>query len=465
MDVVDHLGRVRALSNEALLQGLGDVLGSSRRLVALVLVHLGEVEERRLHLLTGYPSMFEYCTIRLGMSDDEACRRIDVARLVRRFPELLGPLASGLLSLSVAALLKHRLTDANRVPLIAAVSGKTIRQAREVLVAWFPEPDVPPSIRKLPEQRAAIGVGEQPVADSTISLFGSNRRASIGAGDVEPGNVVPGVEVADVAPPTPSDATAPTALTRPRRLGEQTAPDTRMLPVPLSPPSRDRRSRANIAPLSPGRFKVTFTASGDLKQKLDLARDLLRHAVPNGDLATIVGRALDLLIERTEKRRFAKASQPKKERARTQRTRDPDAVATARAASDTALVGSGDVASVGETTSIAHPAPPAPPCAALPSRHLPAAVRRAVHERDGARCSWQAADGTRCNSRAWLEHDHVVPRGRGGADDPANIRPYCRAHNRLAAEHAYGQATIARIIARRRAARDGVRAQGGHPPA
>jgi hypothetical protein len=76
-----------------------------------------------------------------------------------------------------------------------------------------------------------------------------------------------------------------------------------------------------------------------------------------------------------------------------------------------------------------------------------------VFARDGVRCAWQSPDGVRCNSRAWLEHDHIVPRGRGGGNDAANIRPFCRAHNQLAAEQAYGRDTIARIIARRRARR------------
>ena len=156
MDIGDELVRIPRLSNEALLEGLGDGLGSSRRLMALVLAHLGEVEERRLHLLAGYSSMFAYCTARLGMSEDEACRRLDVARLARRFPILFEQLASGRVSLSVAALLKHRLADANHAALLAAVSGKTIRQAHEVLAAWFPQPDVEPSIRKLPEPRSSV---------------------------------------------------------------------------------------------------------------------------------------------------------------------------------------------------------------------------------------------------------------------------------------------------------------------
>src|SRR5262245_46177406 len=103
MDIRGEVAHVQTLSDEALLASLSGTLGSSRRLTALVIVHLGEVEERRLHWVAGYSSMFMYCTGRLGMSEDEACRRIDVARLARRFPILFERLANGSLSLSVAA--------------------------------------------------------------------------------------------------------------------------------------------------------------------------------------------------------------------------------------------------------------------------------------------------------------------------------------------------------------------------
>ena len=73
---------MRGLSDEELLAGLRGVLGSSRRLAALVVAHLGEVEERRLHWLAGHGSLFAYCKDGLGMSEDEAYRRISVAPMM-----------------------------------------------------------------------------------------------------------------------------------------------------------------------------------------------------------------------------------------------------------------------------------------------------------------------------------------------------------------------------------------------
>ena len=116
MEIEADLVRVRSLSDAALLLGLSQSLRSSRHAVAEVVAHLGEVEERRLHLLGGHSSLFGYCLSQLGMSEDEAWRRIEAARLCRLFPRLLQLLAAGHISLSVAGLLRARLTSENHQP-------------------------------------------------------------------------------------------------------------------------------------------------------------------------------------------------------------------------------------------------------------------------------------------------------------------------------------------------------------
>jgi len=623
MGIAEQALRIRTLSDDELQASLRSVLGSSRKLVALLLAHLGEVEERGLHLLAAHESMFTYCTRRLGMSEDEACRRIDVARLARRFPALLDPLARGHLSLSVAALLKPHLTLGNHVALIAAVSGKTVSRAREVLAAWFPRPDVPATIRKLPERRvnavdkaepgarvpatplfasvAAPGdAGEPQAATASASALSARNARLMPTGSDRP-TTQPRLVADGTNPPTdpnraapdttpvpracstaahPADVTAPRAavehaatagnptadgaaaavessgpehvatnhvaaeqaaaapsptasgvavrapvdkpgsdcgatahLAAQHAVGAQVplsaaAPPLVVAtgPVATSPaatthsghrarPSAVRASRPSLVePLSPERYRVQFTADAELKQKLELARDLLRHAVPNGDLPTIIGRALDLLLERTLRRRFAKSGRQTGARASTSPSDAASIRAATRAApgcekmtanepskkspSATAFapVDTNAEASIATCHGAApdahdHAAGQEPgaaldvldaPCScagARPraaqsrSRPLPSDVRRAVLERDGLRCTWVGPDGMRCESRAWLEHDHIIPRGLGGADDPENIRIRCRSHNQLAAQQAYGKTTIARIVTRRRAAR------------
>src|SRR4026209_2676802 len=94
-----------ALSDAQVLTGVDSLVRSGRRLTAELVAHLSEVEERRLHLRAAFSSLFGYCISRCGLSEDEACRRIEVSRLARKFPAIYEMLASGALSLSVAALL------------------------------------------------------------------------------------------------------------------------------------------------------------------------------------------------------------------------------------------------------------------------------------------------------------------------------------------------------------------------
>jgi 5-methylcytosine-specific restriction endonuclease McrA len=63
------------------------------------------------------------------------------------------------------------------------------------------------------------------------------------------------------------------------------------------------------------------------------------------------------------------------------------------------------------------------------SRHIPAAVRRAVWARDGGRCAFVADDGRRCAALDFLEFHHVVPYARGGPAIADNLELRCRAHN------------------------------------
>src|SRR5687768_4270583 len=91
---------VRDLSDAELLKDLARLVGARHRVAARLLVYLGEIEERRVHLRAAYSSMFEFCTKELGMSEGEAFRHITAARLARRFPLVVELVASGKVHLS-----------------------------------------------------------------------------------------------------------------------------------------------------------------------------------------------------------------------------------------------------------------------------------------------------------------------------------------------------------------------------
>ena len=60
-------------------------------------------------------------------------------------------------------------------------------------------------------------------------------------------------------------------------------------------------------------YHFSFTASATFRAKLERARELASHAIPTGDVAQVLERALNLLIERELKRRLG-TGKPRKQR-------------------------------------------------------------------------------------------------------------------------------------------------------
>ncbi len=83
---------------------------------------------------------------------------------------------------------------------------------------------------------------------------------------------------------------------------------------------------------------------------------------------------------------------------------------------------------------------------------VPAKVKREVVKRDGGKCQWKLADGGLCGATVRLEIDHVVPRGKGGADTVDNCRILCQSHNLEAAREVYGDEVMDMFTQRKRRA-------------
>jgi hypothetical protein len=280
------------LSDDALVASLHDVRTAGRKLDGRLIMHLVEVEDRRLHLKAACSSLFDFCLRRLHMSEGAAFRRINAARLVRRFPGLLCHIESGAVHLSTLVLLRDHFAESNIDELVAATSGNTKREVEELVARRAPRPDVPSRIRKLPGP-----VGERAPAAAPGALFGAAPAAAAAA--------APGA----LFGAAPAAAAAPGAL-----FGAAPAPALGALfgAAPAAASSAAPRVPARIEPLSASRYKVQLTVSAELREKLERAKDLMRHRNPSGDLAVVVEEALDALVAKLEKERLGKAIRPRR---------------------------------------------------------------------------------------------------------------------------------------------------------
>ena len=76
-------------------------------------------------------------------------------------------------------------------------------------------------------------------------------------------------------------------------------------------PAPARRDPLSSSPWRQVATRVQFTASAELHGKLERLQALMRSEVPDGDLATIIERAVTEKLERLEARRYAKTSAPR----------------------------------------------------------------------------------------------------------------------------------------------------------
>jgi hypothetical protein len=357
---------VSHLSDHALLSAVSALLARERSTTAELLAHLAEVDARKLYLPAGYPSMCAWCVGKLRMSEDAAFKRIRAARTAREFPAIFKSLADGRLNVSAVLLLAPHLAPETSEGLLAAAAHQTNAGVERMLAERFPQPDVPAGLLPVPGPMTAALPEAGPRAHDNRQL---------------------------AARPVGTASAAPSA---------------------------------RVSPLSATRFALQLTIGQHTHDKLRYAQSLLGHAVPSGDLAEVLDRALDQLIERLERGKFATGARSASHRRR-------------------------------QTAA---------------GRHIPVQVRSEVWRRDGGRCTFVSDGGHRCEARSRLEFDHVEPYARGGEATVAGIRLRCRAHNQFEAERAFGagfmrhkRLAAAEASAAARQARARARAGGREPRA
>ena len=199
-------------------------------------------------------------------------------------------------------------------------------------------------------------------------------------------------------PPDPSGRLADHPHANSSPAAQEGPPALSRLPTPPVP--------TVVEPKTAELSRVHVTVPRRLIQKLAAARAALSHSHPNASDADVFEVGLDLIVRRHAKRRGIGAK-PRK------------------------------------------PAPKTAPLAAAPppakrSRHVPAAVWRAVWERDQGSCAWALEGGGVCGSTRQVELDHVDGWALGGETTVEKCRLLCRPHQLEHARRLYGDEVMDR---------------------
>ena len=251
------------LSDDSLLRGLVALVAQDRVTTAEMLAHIAEVDERRLYVPAGYPSMFLYCVQELRLSEDAAARRIQAARAARRFPVIFAALAQGRLHLTAVGLLAPHLVEETAAELLAAAAGKTKAEIERLLAERFPKSDLLTWVAAMPA----------------------------------------------TAPEPPAGEHAPAHVDDPQVVANSGADMPQLAPERVV-------TRAHVTPLSSRSYALQATIDPETQDYLRRAQELLGARVPSGDVAQVLKLALKELVTRLEKQKFAATERPRAPRLR-----------------------------------------------------------------------------------------------------------------------------------------------------
>jgi len=322
------------MSDQALLEEARGAAIRERSATTRLIALLMEVDARRLYLGEGYSSLFTYCTRELRLSEHAAYGRIQAARTARRFPRVLELFESGDVTLTTVCLLAPHLTPGNHQALLNSSRHHSKRDVEGIVANLRPQPAAPTLIRKLPQKNV--------------------RRDA----------------------PNPRLVAAETTLD--------------LTPVAVAPAVQPTSPVATMSPLAPELYKLQVTLRCSTHEKLRRVQALLRHTLPDGDVAAIIDRALTVLLSDLERTKAGRTEQPRSSREVCRR-----------------------------------------------SRHIPAGMKRLVWIRDQGLCAFVGTQG-RCEERAFLEFHHRQPYAAGGLTVVENLELRCRAHNLYEAERYFG---------------------------
>jgi hypothetical protein len=368
------------------------LLGKEQAAMADFLIALAEFDRRRGWEPLGHPHLFAFLVADLQISKSAAYYRRSAAELLQRFPLVIDPLREGKLCLSTVGELAKVLTEENEATVLPRFFGLSSRDAQELVAELQPRP--------VPSTRMVV----TRIHDGTVASAVVTASAARAPTTSEDPNVVPLWRF-----PTSGIAFGG---------GDEVVPRL---------PKRDE-----IVPLTATVRRIHFNVDKQVVRKLKAAREGLSHSIRGATMEQVLEAALDLLLEK-QARALGQVKRPRTVVAIPMATPTPTSTPT----------------EIPTAAQIRTPTESPPHRRDGPRAAIPAAVKRAVWERDGDHCTWPLDGGGCCGSTHRLELDHIIPWAEWGPSTVENLRVVCGRHNALAARKAFGERVTGRYFRRR----------------
>ena len=407
---------LKSLSDKELLARIDKIRRREHLSTLDILLHLNEVERRKLDLKLGYNSLYDYCVKHLRYSSSGAGRRVAVARCIGRHPEVLDLLRSQKLNVTGVALVASVLNESNKGDLLESIQGKSQGEI-DAIAARYRRP---------------------------IALMDRVKPVRV----VVPEPKITARDRHDEAPPT-----APAGACEKNHYSHNGS-DSALTGVKTT--GNGSGKSANIR--TKQALLIQFLADKAFMKKYEEVRALLSQRLSDTSFEAVFEALIeDFLERRSPSRRKARRDKKTEARRSASEARRDKKTEAHRSASEArrdkkteAHRSASEARRDSRKTTLARtePRPASGSREAKPkprTRHIPATVRDKVYARDEGRCTYVGRTGRRCASTQALQIDHIEPFIRGGSNAVSNLRLLCAKHNRLAAQEVFGEDLMKRF--------------------
>ena len=392
---------------------------------------LVECYTSKTYLDAGYESIWDLLVRRLDYSFAAASRRNAATKIVARYPFVLEMLRSQRTSLTVLAKVVGPLgSTSDPVGLLKSIDGKSQREVERIVALGRPVAKPVERVRRQVVRKPAA----KPAPLLDCGADGSSGGGASGAEVVAASGVglaTSGAEVATVDGDPAATSGAEVATVDGTGFGTSAAEVGA---------ARTSAAEAAAAPETEERVSLSFSLTDEDYESFEQAKAILARKLPaDMSIEDAFNELVAFYLTKKKPTRTSKSTGRKKAAGGTEHPRSAETSAHGRAGRTStgteveSATGTADGTETANGTGTANR-----PRSEPRSRHIPANTRAAVFDRDAHRCSYVAADGTRCNATRNLEIDHVEPFALGGSHEAENLRVLCAAHNRRAAERVFG---------------------------
>ena len=228
--------------------------------LADLLLAVAEFDGQDVYRQLGYSSLFDFLHREVGLSRGSAYYRQVGARMIRRFPEVEGPVRDGKLCITTVSELAKVMTEENRAEVLPMFFGLSRQEAKQLVARLRPLELVP-------------------------------RRTIV-------------TEIPIMAPMESAPAESAPAIVQP--VGRSVTHPGRDALVPLQP-------RTLVEPMTSTETRIHITVSPEFVALLKKAKTGQSHVQPNATDEQVLTAGLQLLIEKQEKRKASVPAKVKRE--------------------------------------------------------------------------------------------------------------------------------------------------------